>query len=42
MELWLGIYGALFVLGIIAYWLVSMPLRNLITVSTKKKKQRDQ
>ncbi len=38
MELWLAISGALFVLGIIVYWLVSMPLRDLIAVSTKKKK----
>ena len=42
MELWLGIFGALFVWGISAYWLVSMPLRDLIEVSTKKKKQQDQ
>lgn len=39
MERWLVIAGALFVVGIIAYWLVSMPLRDLIAVSTKKKKQ---
>lgn len=40
MELWLGIFGALFVLGIIAYWVVSMPLRGLISVSSKKKKDK--
>lgn len=39
MELWLAITGALFVVGIIAYWVVSLPLRGLIAVSTKKKKQ---
>ena len=39
MELWLGIFGALFVLGIIAYCVVSMPLRDLIADSTKKKKK---
>ena len=39
MEMWLAIAGGLFVLGIVAYWLASMPLRDLIAVSDKKKKK---
>lgn len=37
MKLWLGVFGAIFVVGIIAYWLVSHPLREMIAVSNKKK-----
>ncbi len=38
MVTWLALAGGLFVLGIVMYWLVSMPLRDLIAVSGKKKK----
>ena len=41
MTLWLGIFGALFVLGMVLYWLLSIPLRDLISVSDKKKNKKD-
>ena len=37
MTIWLGIFGTLFVVGIVLYWVFSMPLRDLISVSNKKK-----
>ena len=41
MTIWLGISGALFVVGMVSYWLLSMPLRDLISVSDKKKNKKN-
>ena len=41
MTIWLSISGALFVLGIVLYWLFSMPLRDLIAVNDKKKDKKN-
>lgn len=41
MTIWLGISGALFVVGIVLYWVLSMPLRDLIAISDKKKNKKN-
>ena len=39
MKIWLVVSGVVFVLGIVAYWVVSMPLRGLIAINDKKPKK---